>query len=307
MPQSKSGVQTLLDSEGWSSDLVLTCTVEQTKPTVQPLALLGDRYLFSLGPNSEPWLGSPHIARRLKTLGLMLSSSVALTQRQATRGAPVHPRLFRGELVLLGRWAQRTGQRGGHSRAPRSARPVTDWRGGGERKSREGSKAGRQESPGPLPPPSAVPPQTPTAGAASWWGSRPSVPRPLQPSSHWCLRAFLLSQLLLTRNDVVFCFFLFPGSNQPKILSYRLQSKPGRFPVCLRQPRMGVAFWDPNIVSHRARGRIRAWKPRREGGTVEICSLNHPKKQPKTFLLTDISDLLCLICICMVSISWHWV
>lgn len=103
---------------------------------------------------------------------------------------------------------------------------------------------GRQELPAPSPPPSNVAPWTPMPGTASWWGSRPSVPRHLQPSSHWHLNAFQLNHLLLTKNDAVFCFFLFPCSYQPKILSYRLPSEPATFPICFRQPHLGVAFWD---------------------------------------------------------------
>lgn len=51
------------------------------------------------------------------------------------------------------------------------------------------------------------------------------------------------SHLLLTKKYVVFCFFLFRGSNQPKILSYSLPDEPAVFPIGWRQPYLVVAFW----------------------------------------------------------------
>lgn len=49
---------------------------------------LEDRYGLDPGPNSEPWLGPPHIARRSKMLGLMLSSSISLIQWHTIHGSP---------------------------------------------------------------------------------------------------------------------------------------------------------------------------------------------------------------------------
>lgn len=151
------------------------------------------------------------------------------------------------------------GSTGGDTAVPRClhAQPKTAGVGGAKIKRRE---EGRQELPAPSLPPSTVAPRMPTPGTASWWGSRPSVPCHLQPSSHLCLSAFQLSRLLLTKNDVVFCFFLFPGSNQPKTLIFRLPSEPAIFPICWRQPRFGVACW----------GHKRTWCPRVLGRELQL-------------------------------------
>lgn len=227
----------------------------------------------------------------------MLSSSISLIQWHTIHGSPC--------WTLMCFWVSRhwwgSGHRGQGSMGGAQPCPIACTPRGGKIRRRE---EGRQE----LPSPHHLR-RLQHHGPPSWWGLRPSVPHHLQPWSRWHLNAFQLSHLLLTNNNMVFCFYFFSISNQPKTLSYRLPSKPATFPICWRQPHLGLAFWDHECtVSHCAGGKMRAGKPRQGGGThmtIEICSLNHPKKQPKTFLLTHINDLLCLICICVMFIPWH--
>lgn len=309
MLQSKIWVQALLDSEGHISDLVRICTMEQTKPMIQPPSLLGDRYGLDPGQNSEPWLCPPHIARRLKILVLMLSSSIALIQWQAIGGSSWWTLTCFWVSEVGVRWGGgRRGQGsggGGHSHAPRSAPPARDHQGRAKVRRKE---EGRQELPAPSPPPSTVAPRTPTPGRASWWGSRPSVPCHLQPSSRRCLSAFQLSHLLLRKNDVVFCFFLLPGSNWPKILSYRLLSEAATFPVCWRHPCFGgLSFWDhkctqcPTVLGREWQLGNQGWG---EALLKSACSTTL-ESNLKPSCKHTISDLLRQICICVMFIPWR--